>query len=160
MSYSTTAYRIQCTISTYPCYSCAWLASDRQPLILLRVAVVPQMEFLLVPASHIFMIRLQVRRHSTMETRDRHCAAFRSSLAGPCSARWPSTFSLSSPIERVAVHRWPLMWGGLVNRLSFRHFWPRVGGHTLKCSASLQVQGPSLTDWCALCVSSTVDPVA
>ena len=92
-----------------------------------RVAIMPQMSFLPVPISSCF--RLVVRRHSTMETKDRHCAAFRSSLAGPCSLRWPLPFSLSLPIEHVAGHRWTLKWSGLVNRrflqaLSVLTWWP------------------------------------
>lgn len=127
LSCGSTGHRTQSNMPSYPCCCCVWLAYDNNRLYC-RVAIMPQMAFLPVPISSCF--RLVVRRHSTMETKDRHCAAFRSSLAGPCSLRWPLPFSLSLPIEHVAVHRWTLKWSGLVNRrflqaLSVLTWWPR-----------------------------------
>ena len=127
--YSTTGYRIQSSIAIYPCYSCAWLASDSLSLILLSCycTLGPPDG---IPAGYcILVLRLVVCRHSIMETK-------RSALCRvPQLASWTLqlsmaiNFSLGVTIERVAAHRWPLKWSGRVNRrflqaLSALSWWP------------------------------------
>lgn len=110
-----------------PAYPCPWLASDSQSLILLTCYHAPDG----IPAGpHILLLRLVIRRHSIITETKRSALCRVPQLASwTLQSSMAITFSWSSPIEHVAVHRWTLKWSCLVNRDSFRacsalSWWP------------------------------------
>ena len=145
-SYSSNAHRIQ-SITTYPCWCCVWLASDNQPLMLLSCyrAPGPQMEFLL--------LMLSVGRSPSINYGDKRSALCRV----PQLASWTLQSSMAINFQLGLAHRacrCPSM-AGKVERpcesaLPSGTFGPELVATALACSASFLVQGPSLTDWCAV----------